>query len=199
MAGMVDGRRMIAPHPLKLPDHRSVWPEILRPVNHDSHDKEAFDTWWQRNTVILSHLPPDLCQQWIYRHWTHSPFSFLQPETLTWERRFYDGQELLGSIYRAFGGDLHPQLDYETFQRKRGADRHQTAKALDSGTWDYPMILLFTPRGVIDVGNYLPDVRLLIVEGHQRHRYLNALHALGRAPFGSHEVLVLTTSCSDQS
>lgn len=171
----------------------TAWPESLRPVGESTHEKETFDTWWGRNRPVLAHLPEDLCEQWVYKHWTYSPFSFLPLDTLAWERRLWTGDQLLASIYRAWGGELHPQFDYDTFQRRGGANRHPTAVALDSGTWDYPMVLLSTPFGVIDSGEALPDVRLVIVEGHQRHRYLNALHVLGRAPAGSHETIILST------
>lgn len=171
----------------------SVWPKALRPIGESTLDKEPFEPWWARNRQVLKHLPEDLCEQWIYRHWTHSPFSFLPIEDLTWERRHWDGAQLLASLHRAWGGELHPQFDYDTFQRRGGADRHATAIALDHGTWDYPMVLLSTPCGVVDGGEVLPDVRLVIVEGHQRHRYLNALHALGRPPAGPHETIILST------
>jgi hypothetical protein len=185
--------------PLKLPDHRSVWSEHLRPLGEGSFEKELFKQWWLRHQRTLQHLPADLCEQWIYKHWTHSPFSFLALEDLSCERRSYVGEELLGSIYRAFGGELHPQFDYNTFQRKGGADRDQTALALDAGTWDYPMVLLSTPNDIVELGVYDATVRLVVVEGHQRHRYLNALHVLGMPPRGPHEVLVLTSACLGRS
>lgn len=174
----------------------TAWPDALRPVGESTHAKEPFDAWWSRNREVLAHLPADLSEQWIYRHWTHSPFSFLPPETLSWERRIWDGEVLLAAIHRAWGGELHPQFDYDTFHGRGGAERHATAVALDQGTWDYPMVLLSTPFGVIDGGARLPDVRLVIVEGHQRHRYLNALHVLGRAPAGPHETIILSTPLS---
>lgn len=179
--------------PLKIPDHRNNWPAHLRPTGERGPNKESFSDWWSRNRAELAHLPPDLCEQWIFRHWQYSPFTFLWLGGLNWERRTYEGDELLRSVYRAFGGDLEPQFDYETFHRRGGANRHPTAVALDSGTWDYPMVLLSTPRGIIDSGRRHSDVRSVIVEGHQRHRYLNALHALGRAPRGPHQVIVLST------
>lgn len=171
----------------------TAWPDALRPVGESTHAKEPFDAWWLRNRKRLAHLPADLCEQWIYRHWTHSPFSFLPLDDLAWERRLWSGDALLASIHRAWGGELHPQFDYETFQRRGGADRHPTAVALDQGNWDYSMVLLSTPFGVIDGGDVLPDTRLVIVEGHQRHRYLNALHVLGRAPPGPQETIILST------
>ena len=172
----------------------SCWPVELRPVGEGSFEKETFESWWARNQSRLSHLPSDLCEQWIYKHWTNSPFDFLPLESLTWERQTWGGEELLRSIYRAWGGDLHPEFDYRTFQRKGGNDRHPTARALDVGTWDYPMVLLSTPHGVVDFGEVRPKVRLVIVEGHQRHRYLNALHVLNRPPMGPHEVIVLKST-----
>jgi len=170
-----------------------AWPEALRPVGEATAEKEPFAEWWARNGEYLAHLPSDLCEQWIYRHWLNSPFSFLPLEDLAWERRVWDGAELLRSICRAWGGELHPQFDYETFQRNGGDDRHATAVALDGGTWDYPMVLLATPHGVVNEGETRSDVQLVIVEGHQRHRYLNALHALGRPPAGPHETIVLNS------
>lgn len=169
-----------------------VWPDHLKPFNNDSLEKENFSDWWTRNGAFLSHLPAELCEQWIHRHWTNSPFTFLRLETLSWERKYWDGQTLLSSIYRAWGGNLNPQFDYKTFQRRGGDDRHATALALDGGTWDYPMVLLSTPEGIIEREQIRSDVRYVIVEGHQRHRYLNAQHALGFPPAGPHETICIS-------
>lgn len=176
---------------LCLPDNSCAWPERLNPWRGDANEQEPFPEWWERNRQDLHHLPAELCEQWIHRHWEYSPFAFLPLDTLTWEPRTFDGEELLASIHRACGGDLHPQFDYDTFQRRGGDDRHATAIALDSGTWDYPMVLLSTPNGIRSFRRELPAVRLVLVEGHQRHRYLNALHALGKPPCGPHQVYVL--------
>ena len=59
-------------------------------------------------------------------------------------------------------------------------DKHPTARALDLGAWDYPIIVLETPSGIRNRREDLPDVRLMLVEGHQRHRYLAARHRLGK-------------------
>ncbi len=171
----------------------SCWPTELRPIGESSSDKESFESWWTRSQSHLSHLPSDLCEQWIYRHWTHSRFDFLPLASLSWERQSRRGEELLRSVYRVGGNDLHPQHDYETFHRRGGEQRHPTAHALDSGTWDFPMVLLSTPHGVVDLGKTHLEVRLVVIEGHQRHRYLNALHELGKPPKGPHEIIVLSS------
>jgi len=174
-------------------EREPAWSEKLRPHGEGSFEKEDFATWWNRNEQQLSHLPPDLCEQWVFRHWHYSPFAFLPLESLSYERKVWDGVTLLGSVYRAWGGKLDAQFDYETFQRGGGEDRQQTAKAIDSGTWDYPMVLLATPHGIKEGGEYLSPVHHVIVEGHQRHRYMNALHARGIPPSGPHETIVITS------
>lgn len=180
---------------LNLDVHRaSAWPQRLRPrEDEDALFKEDFSDWWRRNYPSIAHLPQDLCEQWIYKHWEHSPFSWVPIEDLTYSRQSWSGQEVLKRAYRAFGGELDPEYDYKTFQRKGGEDRTPTALALDEGTWDYPLVLLSTPTGVRDLGEDRPLVRFVIVEGHQRHRYLNALHALDKPPTGPHAVIVLSS------
>ena len=173
--------------------YESQWPIELRPVGEGTIEKEAFGEWWIRHSDRLAHLPPDLCEQWIHRHWMYSPFKFLPLETLQWERQKWEGDKLLSAIYRSLGGELNPKYDYKVFQRKGGENHHPTALALDAGTWDYPMILLSTPNGIIESGYLKADVRLVIVEGHQRHRYLNALHFLDQQPDGPHEVIIISS------
>lgn len=184
---------MEAPLNLDKVDH-DAWHFSLKRQGDDTFDPEPFDEWWGRVSSALSHLPKDLCEQWIYRHWFNSSFSFLPLDKLTCVREQWDGDKVLASVYRTTDDELNPQFDYDTFHRGGGEDRHQTAVALDSGTWDFPIVLLATPSGVINNGQSRPNVRYVLVEGHQRHRYLNALHALGRAPAGTHEVLILSVA-----
>lgn len=109
------------------------------------------------------------------------------------------GEALLARVYRAWGGELDARFDYEVFQSRGGDDRHATAKALDDGTWDYPLVVLATPHGVQNEGDIHGAVRLVIVEGHQRHRYLAALHALGRPPVGPHEIYIISSPIIDSA
>lgn len=172
----------------------TAWPAHLMPEGEgDRFDKEPFEAWWPRVQGELGHLPPRLCEQWIHRHWLGSPFRFLPLQTLSWREVTMTGEALMAGVQRAWGGGLDAAFDYATFQRRGGDDRHPTARALDDGTWDYPMVLLSTPAGIHIEGRDHADARLVIVEGHQRHRYLAALHALGRPPAGPHSVYILSS------
>jgi hypothetical protein len=169
------------------------WPDELRPTGEGSHDKEPFDPWWKRHGVRLAHLHVQIAEQWIYRHWTHSHFSFLPIDALSWRSELWESAQIVSDVVR-YGHDrtpYNPDFDYKTFQRRGGEDRHATARALDQGTWDYPIVVLETPDGFIDAGRDRPDARFVLIEGHQRMRYLSALLQRRHSPLGPHELFIL--------
>lgn len=108
-----------------------------------------------------------------------------------------DGSEILSSVKRELAQQLDPEFDYESFQGRYGDDKLQTAKALDTGTWDYPIVALSTPSGWRSLKGEFPSERLMLIEGHQRHRYLNALHYLNKAPNGPHDVFIVSSPMAD--
>ncbi len=191
----------VAAQPFDLDISRNtVWPTHLMPHGEgERFDKEPFNHWWSRVQGELGHLPAPLCEQWIYRHWLASPFHFLPLDSLAWSSVTLSGEALLARVYRAWGGELDAKFDYEVFQRRGGDDRHATAKALDDGTWDYPLVVLATPHGIQNNGDIHNAVRWVIVEGHQRHRYLAALHALGRPPVGPHAIYIISSPIIDSA
>jgi hypothetical protein len=174
-----------------------VWPDDLKPVGEGDIDKEEFETWWERNRLRLANLHRLIAEQWIYRHWTHSPFAFVPLESIRWELAEMTGDEVLARVRREFAGPLDPEFDYGVFQEKYLGRKLATSFALDQGTWDYPIITLRTPNGMRNHEGDFPDVRLVLLEGHQRHRYLNALHALGKAHAGPHKVFLLASPRAD--
>lgn len=181
-------------------DHDAVWPKCLKPMGEGEGNKETFSDWWGRHERELGHLHPHLCEQWVYRHWLHSDYAFLPLETLTWELISMEGDDILKTVHRNTGGDLDPDWDFCTFTVQPDGWQPATGLALDRGTWDYPLVCLSTPSGIWtldpdapDHRRPLPDVRLVIVEGHQRHRYLNALHARSIPPQGPHKVFIISS------
>lgn len=168
-----------------------VWPEHLRPIGHETSDPEPFGEWWVRNHPELKHLPPELCEQWIYRSRTGAPFRWLSLGDLSWRLEVMSGEAILAHVHRHHEPELDPEADYQMFARDGGASRHPTAQALDTGTWDYPIVLLATPTGIVSEGEPFPGRNLVLVEGHHRHRYLNALHARSTPPAGPHRVFVI--------
>lgn len=177
-----------------------VWPLHLRPIGDESLDKEPFVAWWNRNEGELGHLHQQLAEQWVYRHWNTTEFGFLPLETLSWELRELKGAEILANVRREISKRLDPEWDYDQFQDAHGLGKTETAQDMDRGTWEYPIIALSTPSGWITTSEKhphdpieLPDERLMLLEGHQRHRYLNALHWRGTPPEGPHQVFIVSS------
>ncbi len=175
-----------------------VWPKHLQPLHDDSFHKEAFANWWERNQGEIGHLHPLLAEQWIYRHWRYTEFAFLPLGSLEWDLLEMTGNEILEKVRREISKQLDPDFDYEQFQGGDGWGKTETARDLDRGTWTYPIIALSTPSGWITQNAEHPhdaveltDERLMLLEGHQRHRYLNALHHRGTPPAGPHQVFVV--------
>jgi hypothetical protein len=169
----------------------SAWPEHLRPLGEGTVEKETFEAWWARHSAELGHLHPMLVEQWVYRHWDGTDFQFLPLDTLRWDLVVVEGEQILRSVRREIARNLDPDFDYEQLQGLTHFEKSETAIELDAGTWIYPIIALSTPSGWIARHAELPDERLMLVEGHQRHRYLNALHAKELAPSGSHQVFII--------
>jgi hypothetical protein len=118
---------------------------------------------------------------------------FLPLKTLRWKIVEMTGKEVLASVRREISTRLDPEFDYEQFQGMHGFEKTQTAKELDQGSWSLPIVALSTPSGWQTKHRTLPDERLMLLEGHQRHRYLNALHARGTPPDGPHQVFILSS------
>ena len=174
----------------------SVWPEALRPIGNDTFEKEPFEVWWRRHKGKLEHLPEQLVEQWIFRHFDQTQFSFIPIETMETEKLSLSPQDILKLVHRELAHPLEPTFDKAVFEKKIDGRMHPTGDAFERlGTWDYPIVVVSTPNGLISprIPNGDNQVRFLLVEGHQRHRYFNALYQLHEAPAGLHEMLVVHT------
>lgn len=175
-----------------------VWPPRLTPIGDGTFEKEPFAAWWDRNVAEIGHLHPQLAEQWVYRHWHHTDFAFLPLESITWDLVSMAGEELLVRIRREISTRLDPEFDYKQFQGAGSFGKTATARDLDQGTWEFPIVALSTPSGWLTRSDEHPhdavelaDERLMLLEGHQRHRYLNALQFRGTPPEGPHRVFIL--------
>lgn len=171
---------------LRLAQSTCIWLDNLKPRGEDS-EKESFEDWWKRNKSSLGHLHPQIAEQWPYRHWDHTSYRFIDLAELTWTKEIWPTQKIIDEVF-IWGWTLDPDHDYESFNR---FGETQTSKPMNAtGTWDYPIIILKTPDGVHDGQEEKPEVRYLLIEGHSRFRYLNALlHRKGAAE--EHAVFVI--------
>ena len=172
-------------------DYRSVWPADLEPIGYDTDNLESFGDWWERHQPRLEHLHPQICEQWVHRHFATAFCRFLPLEALKWRMEVLPTGELLKSVCPEFAKRFDPEIDYAQLHGDLAFTKCATAEALDNGTWDYPIIALETPEGVVSSAGERPDVRLVLIEGHSRYKYLNALSALGKPVNDCHEFFVL--------
>jgi len=151
----------------------AAWDASLTPAGFGTTHKESFESWHERNKQALAHLHPAIAEQWIYKHWTSSPYKNLPIEGLTWRQEKWKTDKILNEVFRRLPSEpLVSEYDYKTFHGKSV----EPALTMDrTGSWNYPIIILDTPEGVRTSSSTLANVRHCLIEGHQRVRYLNAL------------------------
>jgi hypothetical protein len=167
----------------------TAWDEALKPDGYGTSQHEPFETWRKRNHLILAHLHPKIVEQWVYKHWTRSPYRHLPLSQLSWRQEAWATERILSKVFiREAFGPLEPSCDYKAFHGKK----REPGLTMDTtGTWNYPIVVLKTPNGVKDDWKTLPGVRYCLIEGHQRMRYLNALN-VRRECASEHSVFVLS-------
>ena len=127
----------------------------------------------------------------MHRHFATAFCRFLPLEDLKWRKEILPAGEILRSVFPEFSKRFDPEIDYAQLHGDLGFPKSATAAALDNGTWDYPVIALDTPDGIISSVGERPEVRMVLIEGHTRYKYLNALHVLSKPMNDTHEFFVL--------
>ena len=155
----------------KLPN----WPEHLKPIGEGTFDKEVFEIWWGRHKESFQHLDSRILEQWVHRHWHCSPYSFVPLATLKSTLISMSPSEIIKATFNRCDEYKNPDYDYSAFHGAHFENgKHPTALALDEGEWDFPIIMIHTPNGFLSRELKMQNEYLLI-EGHQRVRYANAL------------------------
>ncbi len=97
-------------------------------------------------------------------------------------------ERILGEMETAHRKNLHPAFDLSVFKGKH----FEPGLTMDAtGTWNIPIVALEHEGEFRTYSGDRLDTRYWLIEGHQRYRYLNALHANGE-PSREHAVFILT-------
>lgn len=157
------------------------WPGDLRPRgDEDQFNVEPFDEWWARHSWRFPNLAPSVLEQWVHRHFRHTPYRLPLAGLKSWSQR-WPTERILTDVHF---GDL---LDADHGVRQLGA--HWGREMALTGTWHCPLLILHTPQGLRQRGEW-PERRFGLIEGHRRFRMLNALNSVGRAQ-PEHDVMIL--------
>jgi hypothetical protein len=174
-------------------EYECAWSARLRPVGVETLEKETFDSWWKRASRLIGHLSPLIAEQWIYKHWTRSPYCYLPIEHLKWRQEAWNTEDIFRSIFvRPSFGPNNPDCDVTFFRDKNleGVEPYKSLRSL--GTWNYPIVIFDTPDGIRCDGEVRP-VRYCLIEGHQRQRFLEAWYRRGWGHTADqHSVFVLS-------
>jgi hypothetical protein len=169
---------------LDLRGGQTTWPDELKPIGEgETFDKEPFAAWWGRCAHLLPGIPPLAAEQWIHRHWSHSPYFGIPLQPLRGWIETWTADQILSQVY--IGETLHPAWTYKQLK-----DHHTGRTMIERGAWDYPLLVMATPQGFKDWAGRHPRRRSCLIEGHQRFRFLNALAQRGEAA-PHYDVLVL--------
>lgn len=142
--------------------------------------KESFASWYPRAQARLPNVPACVAENWIHRHWDHSPFEWLPLDRLRFRSEQWSIADVLrieaGPNWRALGGwvgltDHHQQLHASSWVWRDMQTR---------GTWPVPVIVLDNKDGLPNpFGHPLP--RWLLLEGHVRSETMRCLIAEQKA------------------
>lgn len=154
-------------------ENECVWGEDLKPNGHETWNKEEFSIYWERNKFLFFDLPPELIEQWVFRYFDSHPHCYIPLSDIKCTKVKIEPREFMDNVRSATDNILNPDWDYEVFHNNPKG--HPTSNALDQGSWDYPPVLLSVPDGFTDGYDSWPEAKYLLIEGHQRRRYLNAL------------------------
>ena len=176
-------------------EYECAWSPCLRPVGVGTFEKEKFDTWWERTKHLIGHLHPLIAEQWIYRHWTQSPYCYVPLQNLGWQQEKWNTEAIYKDIFvRPSFGPNRPESDFKAFSDKYmgSSEPRKTIRSL--GTWDFPIVVIRTPDGLRSEGVHY-RVPYCLIEGHQRQLYLQAWHLHGSSPAAErHSVFVLAAA-----
>lgn len=181
---------------IDLKSRCKVWPDWLKPSKPNGYDKEPFQIWWGRCQSNFSHLPLKVCEQWIYRHWEETEYSFIPLEKLSCQLEQWETKRILNSIgiwdEGLISDEGHkycsPSWDYDILREKGGEPLETMEK---TGTWNIPIVVLYSEKGFETFQGARSDICYWLIEGHKRIRCLNAMIHHGQVA-RSHQLYILS-------
>ena len=169
--------------------------EIPEPRNWGTFDEEPFEEYLERWPVGLSHIPTDIIETWIHRHWREFQVWLpLNPFEWNYELLKFGEAEVMSighnerrmDTLRNWGDDLFDGTHREStwlggFMLKHGTTPAPIIVLQEAGEIEHPL----------DGGQMIEPYQ--IVEGHMRLAYLQAMFRRKYSAMqASHDVYVAT-------
>jgi hypothetical protein len=82
------------------------YPAHLAPEFEESGAvKTPFDEWWGRAQSSFANVPEDVAREWLYRHWKHSPYSYLTSKNYVFNRKRWPRLKTIRTLWSDFKAD----------------------------------------------------------------------------------------------
>lgn len=167
--------------------------------NYPEHLSPAFDPgggvatpfpeWWARVSASFANVPEEVAEQWLHRHWRHSPFSWLASADYKFHKELWPSSDLSKIRYRIndFDGSSELPMHFgkqlmEVHERFDGL--WLVEHMLSTGEFPVPPILLDNRDGHLIDHQYKKDdyfaKTYLLIEGHRRYELAFYLATLGK-------------------
>lgn len=158
-------------------------------VSGDGEIREPFDRWHARVREEIPHVPDCVAEHWLYRHESHTPYTWLPLSRLRFDLQTWD----LARV-RKIGEGIEPRwcpdwsdaLGTDPIHRETWLGQYM----LEHGTWPVPIIVLDNAPGICSPDDD-PLARWHLIEGHMRSAYLDHLAKTQKAQ-SHHQVWVTT-------
>jgi hypothetical protein len=165
--------------------------------NYDSLSPELFEEYFKKWPEELNHIPKEVIESWIYRHWSDfQDWIPLQPEKWKYELCEFNNDQILEIDHV---GNWLPQLKSWGRELLKGNHRKTTwlgQYMLEYGSTPTPIIIgknfseIYHP---IEFGEQKMKVPYQLIEGHLRLSYLNGMISEGYSTLmKKHKVWVVT-------
>jgi hypothetical protein len=169
----------------------TMWPAKIAPkVGASDFDKESFVDWYRRIKPLIPHVPENVAEHWLHRHWGYSPYESLPLARLrfslqTWPLERFHRVEY-GSTWKISPNNCNRLYEPEIRSTRLAQ------LMLATGTWPAPVIILDNHDGSLKHrGRRMAPWQL--IEGHLRLWYLRCLESRNEAT-AFHQVWEMTVA-----
>lgn len=152
------------------------YPDHLAPdFNKFGGVETPFDEWWARVSASFPLVPKEVAQEWLHRHWRHSPFAFLKSDQYHFSCVIWPSTMLreIRWSWNNFKDDTNVAIEHGASISDKKMPQHLPFVSkfmLAKRTFPSPPIVLDNRDGHLIDGRgpeYYPNCYLLI-EGHLR-------------------------------
>jgi hypothetical protein len=142
-----------------------------------------FSAWWERIRCSYPDVPEDVAEQWLHRHWGHSPFGFLTSKRYSFSKERWPSLHLDDVASGANDWDLAKTLARGKYLCS--LDTWLVRFMQTHKSFPVPIIVLDNRAGEIEGDPNFPAHRTfprshIVVEGHTRFELATWLRRLGQ-------------------